>query len=68
MTEQEALGKKLQNIEKMRELELSTADSCVEKLANASSNLEVQPSEATVIDITNILKAAQKNQEISIIK
>ena len=48
----------------MRELELSTADSCVEKLANASSNLEVQPSEATVIDITNILKAAQKNQEI----
>lgn len=64
LTEQEALGKKLQNIEKMRELELSTADSCVEKLANASSNLEVQPSEATVIDITNILKAAQKNQEI----
>lgn len=60
--EQDALGKKLDNIEKLRNLRLSTVDECTATLAEASQNLEVEPSAATIIDITEILKSHKEDQ------
>lgn len=58
-TEQEALSKKLDNIEKMRKLRLDTVEECTDALVTSSKNLEVQPSATTIIDITEILKTRQ---------
>lgn len=55
LLEQEALSKKLENIEKLRQLQLSTVDSCVAPLAVAADNLDVLPSQATLDDITKII-------------
>lgn len=60
--EQDALGKKLDNIEKLRNLRISTVDECAATLAEASQNLEVEPSAATIIDITEVLKTRQDDQ------
>lgn len=62
LTEQEALGKKLENIEKMRQLRLSTVDDCVEALVEASKNLKITPNKGTIIDITKILDAQKEDQ------
>lgn len=62
LAEQQALGQKLENIETMRRLQLSSVDAYAEPLATAAKNLAVQPSSATIIDITKILKSQQENQ------
>ena len=55
--EQEALSKKLENLEKARQLRLDSVELYAEALATASKNLDIQPNAATIIDITNILRA-----------
>ena len=62
IAEQEALSKKLENIEKLKELQLSTADSYVEPLMDAAEKLQVQPSQSTILDITELM---QKQSKIS---
>ena len=62
LAEQQVLGQKLENIETMRQLQLSSIDAYAEPLATAAKNLEVQPSSATIIDITKILKSQQEDQ------
>ncbi|MCD7946194.1 MAG: hypothetical protein LUF81_06285 [Clostridiales bacterium] len=63
LVEQQAIEKKLQNVEAMRHLQFTSADAYAEPLAAAAKNLDIQPSSATVIDITNILKAQQEDQQ-----
>lgn len=62
LAEQQALKQKLENIETMRRLQLSSVDVYAEPLATAAKNLAVQPSSATIIDITKILKSQQEDQ------
>lgn len=62
LLEQEALNKKLENIEKLRQLQLSTVDSCAAPLAAAADNLEVLPSKATIDDICKIIEAETETQ------
>lgn len=61
LLEQEALSKKLENIEKMRELQIRTVDACAEPLATASKNLEIQPSLATIADISKVIETQKKD-------
>ena len=61
LAEQQALKQKLENIE-MRRLKLSSVDAYAEPLATAAKNLAVQPSSATIIDITKILKSQHEDQ------
>lgn len=63
LAEQQALGQKLKNIETMRQLQLSSIDAYAAPLATAAKNLDIQPSSATIIDITEILKSQQKGQK-----
>ena len=63
LAEQQALGQKLENIETMRQLQLSSIDAYAAPLATAAKNLDIQPSSATIIDITEILKSQQENQK-----
>lgn len=62
LAEQQALKQKLENIETMRRLQLSSVDAYAEPLATAAKNLAVQPSSATIIDITKIIKSQQEDQ------
>lgn len=62
LAEQQALKQNLENIETMRRLQLSSVDAYAEPLATAAKNLAVQPSSATIIDITKILKSQQEDQ------
>ena len=62
LAEQQALKQKLEKIETMRRLQLSSVDAYAEPLATAAKNLAVQPSSATIIDITKILKSQQEDQ------
>ena len=62
LVEQEALNKKLENIEKLRQLQLSTVESCAAPLAAAANNLEVLPSQATLDDITKIIESQTETQ------
>lgn len=65
LAEQQALKQKLENIENietMRRFQLSSVDAYAEPLATAAKNLAVQPSSATIIDITKILKSQQEDQ------
>ena len=62
LAEQQALKQKLENIETMRRLQLSSVDAYAEPLATAAKSLAVQPSSATIIDITKILKSQQEDQ------
>lgn len=62
LAEQQALGQKLENIETMRQLQLSSIDAYAAPLATAAKNLDIQPSSATIIDITKILKSQQEDQ------
>lgn len=57
---QEVIEKELANIEKMRELELSTVDECAKPLADSSQHLEIQPSEATPEDIRRFIEVRKK--------
>lgn len=59
LAEQEALEKKLQNIEKSRALNISTAESCVKPLVSAAESLEIKPDDSTIIDIKNVLESAE---------
>lgn len=63
LAEQQALKQKLENIETMQELRLSSVDAYAEPLATAAKNLSVQPSSATIIDLTKILKSQQEDQQ-----
>jgi hypothetical protein len=63
LKEQQALGQKLENLETMRRLQLSSVDDCAEPLATAAKNLEIEPNSATIIDITKILKSHQEDQQ-----
>ena len=63
LAEQQALGQKLENIETMRQLQLSSIDAYAAPLATAAKNLDIQPSSATIIDITEILKSQQEDQK-----
>lgn len=63
LAEQQALGQKLKNIETMRQLQLSSIDAYAAPLATAAKNLDIQPSSATIIDITEILKSQQEGQK-----
>ncbi len=63
LTEQQALKQKLENIETMRQLQLSSIDAYTAPLATAAKNLDIQPSSATIIDITKILKSQQEDQK-----
>ena len=63
MAEQQALKQKLENIETMRRLQLSSVDAYAEPLATAAKNLQFSfSSSATIIDITKILKSQQEDQ------
>lgn len=57
LTKQEIIRKKIDNVERMRQLRLDTVDECAEALATASKSLEITPSDETIIDITKILEA-----------
>lgn len=59
----QALRQKLDNLETMRKLQLSSVDDYAEPLATAAKNLEIQPSSATIIDITEVLKSQQEDQQ-----
>ena len=63
LAEQEALEKKLQNIEKSRALNISTAESCLEPLVSAAENLEIKPDDSTIINIQSILESAEIKQK-----
>ena len=67
MAEQQALKQKLENIETMRRLQLSSVDAYAEPLATAAKNLAVQPSSATIIDITKIIKSQQGGSAAAVI-
>ena len=62
LAEQEALGKKLENLEKIKALDLVMADTCVEPLAEAAHNLALRPSEETVRRVRKILDRHLKYQ------
>lgn len=63
LAEQQALKQKLANIETMQALRLSSVDAYAGPLATAAKNLSVQPSSATIIDLTKILKSQQEDQQ-----
>lgn len=63
LAEQQVLKQKLENIETMQRLQLSSVDAYAEPLATAAKNLAVQPSPATIIDITKILKSREEEQQ-----
>jgi len=63
LIEQQALEKELENIEKKRKLQIESIDTYSCSLATAAENLEIEPCSATIIDITNIVKAHQEEQK-----
>ena len=63
MAEQEALSKRLENIQKLKEIQLLAADSCVEPLMEAAEKLQVQPSKSTILDITELLQKKSKSSD-----
>lgn len=63
LIEQQALEKELENIEKKRKLQIESIDAYSGALATAAENLEIEPCSATIIDITNIVKAHQEEQK-----
>ena len=63
LIEQQALEKELENIEKKRKLQIESIDTYSGALATAAENLEIEPCSATIIDITNIVKAHQEEQK-----
>lgn len=63
LIEQQALEKELENIEKKQKLQIESIDTYSGALATAAENLEIEPCSATIIDITNIVKAHQEEQK-----
>lgn len=61
LAEQEALKQKLENIESLQRLRLSSVDAYAEPLAAAAKKLSVRPSSATIIDIAEILNSRQED-------
>ena len=64
IAEQEALSKKLENIEKMKELQLSTAKNYMNPLMEAAEKLQVQPSQSTILDITELIQKQANRDNI----
>ena len=62
LAEQQALSVELSNIEKIRELDLTKVESYVKPLSEAANTLEIEPSQATIIDLTSIIKELQDSQ------
>ena len=62
LLEQQAIEKELDNIEKRKQLQIKSVDAHGASLAAAAENLEIKPCEATIIDITNIVKRHQEEQ------
>ena len=60
LAEQQVIEKRLENIERQRLLQLSSLDSCSDPLSKAAENLEILPSKATIIDLTNIINSQKK--------
>lgn len=61
LIEQQALEKKLENIERQKQMHLTSIDTYSEQLSIASENLEITPSKATIIDISEIIKSQQND-------
>lgn len=63
LVEQQAMEKKLENLEKKRRLRITSVDTYSGALAAAAENLEIEPCSATIIDITKIVKEHQEEQK-----
>lgn len=63
LVEQQAVEKKLENLEKKRRLRITSVDTYSGALAAAAENLEIEPCSATIIDITKIVKEHQEGQK-----
>ena len=61
-TEQEAIALRIKNEEKLRMTRDTMVDSCAQSLAEAAENLDVQASETTIIDISEVLKRYDENR------
>lgn len=61
LIEQQALCIKLDNIEKQRKMKIDALETYSEPLATASKNLDIAPSSATIVDITNIINSNKSN-------
>lgn len=55
LMEEQAQSVKLDNIEKQRNLQLNSVEEYSEPLFVAAKNLEIEPSDATIIDITKVV-------------
>lgn len=55
LMEEQAQAVKLDNIEKQRNLQLNSVEEYSEPLFVAAKNLEIEPSDATIIDITKVV-------------
>lgn len=60
LAKQQARSIELDNIEKQRKLHLDSVDNYSAHLLTAAENLEIEPSEATIIDVSNIIKNHQE--------
>ena len=56
LIEQQARSAELDNIEKERKLQIDNSESYIRPLVNAAQNLDLQPSQATIIDLSRIIK------------
>lgn len=61
--EQDVISKKLDNIEHQRALQIALTETHVEPLANSAEKLQIQPSGATIIDISEVLKKHSGEKE-----
>jgi hypothetical protein len=60
--EQQARAQELANIEKEKEIRESIAVSCVAPLSDAAKQLKVEPSEATIIDLANVIEVLNEKR------
>lgn len=56
LVEQQAISEELSNIERIKDLRLNNIDTYANPLAQAAKNLDLQPSQSTIIDLTQIIK------------
>lgn len=63
LAEQQAIEAKLDNIEKMKILQLKTAEECVTPLSNAAGKLDIQPVDTKIIDISKYLEEKSDNKD-----
>ena len=60
LVEQQAISAELDNIERIKTIQQEAVNSCVQPLADAAKNLEVEPCQATIIDLTSVIKKEQE--------